>query len=517
MSPIAVLTAAGGASWESSLLRELGDPANAHGVHIVRRCVDVVDLLAVAGAGHAQAALVSASLRRFDADAIERLTAGGIALVAVLDGGVADGQQDAASPAQVASAEESGRLRGMGLRHIVSADARVEVVAAALAAACADAAKRAGDPAAGFGLSTAAVEAPGPPGSFEGSLLDGGPRLDGFQSGGFQSGGSQSGGSQSGGSQSGSFQSGGSRPGSAQPSAPGALIAVWGPTGGPGRSTVAATLADEIARFGRTALLADADVYGGSIATMLGLLDESPGIAAATRQAANGRLDREALAALCWAAEPRLRVLTGLPRADRWPELRPPAVERLLGTCRSMADFTVVDTGFCLETDEELSFDTAAPRRNGATLAVLDEADVVIAVGSADPMGVARLVRALEDLREARVGAPVWIVLNRVRDSATNGPARSELAEAIVRFGGQPPAAYLPLDHAALDSAVLAGAPVARVAPHSPFRAAVVELAAALCGEPSEHAPSRRSARESRARAGRQGAAADGRRRRRAR
>ena len=35
----------------------------------------------------------------------------------------------------------------------------------------------------------------------------------------------------------------------------------------------------------------------------------------------------------------------------------------------------MVDCGFCLEADEEISFDTVAPRRNGATLAMLADAD----------------------------------------------------------------------------------------------------------------------------------------------
>ena len=56
----------------------------------------------------------------------------------------------------------------------------------------------------------------------------------------------------------------------------------------------------------------------------------------------------------------------------------------MLDVARSFAELTVVDLGFCLEADEELSFDTAAPRRNGATLAVLENADLVVAVGSAD-------------------------------------------------------------------------------------------------------------------------------------
>ena len=44
------------------------------------------------------------------------------------------------------------------------------------------------------------------------------------------------------------------------------------------------------------------------------------------------------------------------------------------------AGVTVVDCSFNVEDDEELSFDTAAPRRNGATLAVLEAADTVLCV-----------------------------------------------------------------------------------------------------------------------------------------
>jgi len=54
---------------------------------------------------------------------------------------------------------------------------------------------------------------------------------------------------------------------------------------------------------------------------------------------------------------PRLRVLTGIPKAERWPELRAPAVEHVLGLARRLARFTVLDCGFSLEDDEELSFD----------------------------------------------------------------------------------------------------------------------------------------------------------------
>ena len=71
---------------------------------------------------------------------------------------------------------------------------------------------------------------------------------------------------------------------------PGSTIAVWGPAGAPGRTTVAINLAAEIAACGHRVVLVDADSYGGSIAPALGLLDEAPGFAAACRLAASDSL-----------------------------------------------------------------------------------------------------------------------------------------------------------------------------------------------------------------------------------
>ena len=53
-----VFTAVTGAAWESELVGAL-DRAD-HGVRVVRRCVDVSELLAVAATGTGQAALLSA-------------------------------------------------------------------------------------------------------------------------------------------------------------------------------------------------------------------------------------------------------------------------------------------------------------------------------------------------------------------------------------------------------------------------------------------------------------------------
>jgi MinD-like ATPase involved in chromosome partitioning or flagellar assembly len=224
-----------------------------------------------------------------------------------------------------------------------------------------------------------------------------------------------------------------------------------------------------------------------------------------------------ALAALCWQLDTNLRVLTGVPLPSRWPELRPTALAAVLSAARALADVTVVDCGFCLETDEELSFDTIAPRRNGATLAVLDDADLVLVVGSADPIGMQRLVRGLTDLREAEVGAPAWIVLNRVRDGAVPGDTRAELTAALERFDGRRPAAFLPADGRSLDAAVASGRLLREVSPAGPLRRSVAELAESITrgnGDRKGRLPEKGSGeRRTRASAGRRGTAGEQRRR----
>ena len=266
-----VLCAADGASWEQRLVT--GFEAGRHPVAIVRRCVDIVDLLAVATSGQGRAALVAADLPRFDAHAIDRLTSCQVVAVGVL----ARGDADAAE-----------RLRRAGVDYVVPEDAEPGVVASVLVEAV-----RAGSP--GAEARHDSREFADPAAALPLSPLADDPviELDG--------------------------------------SARGKVVAVWGPTGAPGRTTVAVTLADEIAGLGRQSLLVDADVYGGAIAPMVGLLDESPGIAAACRQAAAGRLDPAALAALCWQLTPRLRVLT---RLRTW--------YRLLGAVMATSPFVAV-------------------------------------------------------------------------------------------------------------------------------------------------------------------------------
>ena len=155
----------------------------------------------------------------------------------------------------------------------------------------------------------------------------------------------------------------------------------------------------------------------------------------------------------------------------------------MLDEARRLCALTVVDCGFCLEQDEERT----GPQRNGATLAAVAAADVVLCVGAAGRIGLHRLTRGLDELREALPCVAPHIVANRV----TGAAAARDVAAALQRWGDIVASADLPADPAALDAAALAGATLAEIAPASPLRRSLVDLAGTVTGV-SRPVPARR-------------------------
>lgn len=266
-------------------------------------------------------------------------------------------------------------------------------------------------------------------------------------------------------------------------SGPAMTLAVWGPHGAPGRTSLAIALAAESATIGHGTVLVDADTHAASVAPALGLLDEAPGFAAACRLAGLGALDRtqlERLAVVPAAARHPFRVLTGIARASRWPELGGERVAGVLSALRGFCEVVVVDVAASLERDDELASDLAAPRRNAAALEALRVADRVVAVAAADPVGVPRFLRAHAELLELVDPARVTVVVNKVRAGAIGVGAGTQLRQTLARFGGIDDPVLVPWDPGAFDAAVLSGRPLADAAPRSAARVAVRGLAAAL-------------------------------------
>lgn len=259
------------------------------------------------------------------------------------------------------------------------------------------------------------------------------------------------------------------------------VITVWGPTGAPGRTTIAIGLAAEFAARGHAVCLIDADTYGGTIAPALGLLDEAPGFAAACRLAGTDSLDHAELdrvgQTVGHAGHAEFAVLTGIGRPHRWPELSASRVTAVIERCRSWRSIVVIDAGFSLESDEEVSSDLAAPRRNAATIASLRAADHVVAVGAGDPLGLARFLRTHADLLETLETARVQVTINRVRASVLGIDPHGQVRQTLDRFVGVRNAVLIDDDVDAADAALLTARPVAHAAARSPLSRGIAELA----------------------------------------
>ena len=398
---VVVLVLAAGAGWEPAALAAL---AGRPDVVVLKRCVDVADLLATAAAGQADVAVVGLDAPGLDAAAVDHLRGHGVRTLAVLPRGAdADGSLLAASRIGVRAALAGDELDELG--ELLSAD----------------------DLEAGGSVDVADVPAP--------------------------------------------------------PRRPGRLVAVWGPAGAPGRTTVAVGLAAEIGRHHRTVLV-DADPYGGAVAQQLGVVDEVSGLLAAARLVATGQLE-ERFSGVPRSLDHRFSVVTGLPRADRWPEVRDGVVERLLEVAQGHGH-VVADTGFCLEDDPFLDQVGARPGRNRMTLAALGCADDVVVVGSADPVGLSRLARGLVELAEVVAPPSVHVLVNRMRP--TLGWSERDI---VAMIDGLVPASrvhFLPDDRAGVDRALLAGRTLQEVGD-----SALTRALAAVVGElvPAQAAKSR--------------------------
>jgi MinD-like ATPase involved in chromosome partitioning or flagellar assembly len=259
----------------------------------------------------------------------------------------------------------------------------------------------------------------------------------------------------------------------------GTVIAVWGPAGAPGRTSLAIAIAAELADAGVSVALADADTHAASIDPALGLLDEAPGFAAACRLAGTGGLTNaefERIGEWNRSGHSGFWVLTGLGRPSRWPELTAKRVADVITAARDWVEVLVLDTAASIEQDEELSSDVAAPRRNAATITALRSADHVVAVASADPIGLTRYLRAHAELLETATPDRVTTVVNKVRSSAIGLHPQSQIAQTLARFGGVVEPALIPWDPSAFDAALLGGKSLRDAAPRSPARLAVRKL-----------------------------------------
>lgn len=188
------------------------------------------------------------------------------------------------------------------------------------------------------------------------------------------------------------------------PARAGRLVVVGG-SPGVGRTEVAIELALAIGR--RTSVvLVDADDVAPAVAARLQLPIE-PNLRAAVDAVEHGRGELQA----CVIGEPTsgLRVVTGLPNASGWAQVRPGEIVRVIDRLADDTDFVVVDGAGSLE---DVSSGSARGRFATAR-AIVGDADVVVAACEPSPHGVARLLGWAVEAHALAPGAPLVVVVNR--------------------------------------------------------------------------------------------------------
>lgn len=203
----------------------------------------------------------------------------------------------------------------------------------------------------------------------------------------------------------------------------GPVTVVGGPPGGSGTTEVAITLAACLAGAAGSTVLVDADDVAPAIAQRL-QLDLHPNVRSAVDalQHRTGRL-------LSTVTSPRrlgFGVLPGLSNRDDWSELRPGEVVDVVFELASACRQVVVNVSSNIE---DLS-SHGGPGRYGLARRLVTEADAVVGVGLPTPVGVARLLEWVADVRAVAEDIPIHLVVNRSPRSVFK---RGELIEEIAR------------------------------------------------------------------------------------
>ena len=151
-----------------------------------------------------------------------------------------------------------------------------------------------------------------------------------------------------------------------EPLSSGRILSVWGPAGSTGRSTVALSIADELARVGRSCALVDADTVAPSLDRFLGIVDGGGSLDWALRHAAHGDLSRRELLARMPMSKTGVRLLLSSAAGSA---LRPHLWSRVCDELQRSVEATVCDLGV-LETLPGVDLEELAAEP--ARVAVLD-------------------------------------------------------------------------------------------------------------------------------------------------
>jgi len=183
---------------------------------------------------------------------------------------------------------------------------------------------------------------------------------------------------------------------------PGRIVAVFGPKGGVGRTTLAVNLAVAAAtELGQRTCLVDASFQFGDVGVLLNLNPKNKSIADLIPELEVG--EPESLDTFLINHSAGIRVLLAPPSPEMAELITPPVVKRMLEALRATHDLVIVD---CMS-----SF-------NDTTIAILDLADTVLTMLSLEITSIKNIRLFLEVADQLGYGSDkIRLVLNRADSS----------------------------------------------------------------------------------------------------
>ena len=247
------------------------------------------------------------------------------------------------------------------------------------------------------------------------------------------------------------------------------VIAIWGPNGSTGKTTIALNLTYELASHGNQVLLIDADTHSPSLTQLHGITEPTPGLPAIARLIRQGRFDRSQLDRLSITIKhrrTRYKLVPGLPTANRWPELTPDSITQLVNQAKPEYDFIIIDLASSLEPN--LSSLESATTRNTITRTCIESADRLLVILKQSPLSLHRYLQNFAELEE----------LQKQRDLIINFSTRnSKYIDALKHLTKETPTTHIPEDYPSLQLAESEHLPLALSRRKSTSRTAISELA----------------------------------------
>ena len=194
----------------------------------------------------------------------------------------------------------------------------------------------------------------------------------------------------------------GATPQAREDSEPGRVVAVFGPKGGVGRTTLAVNLAVAAAtELGQRTCLVDASFQFGDVGVLLNLNPKNKSVADLIPELESG--ETESVDTFLINHSSGIRVLLAPPSPEMAELITPHGAKRMIETLRLSHDLVVVD---CMS-----SF-------NDTTLAILDIADTVLTMLSLEITSIKNIRLFLEVAEQLGYGSDkVRLVLNRADSS----------------------------------------------------------------------------------------------------